>query len=48
MKNKPLKSADNSCCTKPLLKERPLLSPIQAGGLAAVSCTPWCGPTNCA
>ena len=24
------------CSTRPLLKERPLLSPIQAGGLAAV------------
>jgi len=24
------------CCSKPSLKERPLLSPIQAGGLAAV------------
>ncbi len=24
------------CCTKPLLEDRPLLSPIQAGGLAAV------------
>src|ERR1700690_632543 len=28
--------ADAGCCTKPALKERPLLSPIQAGGLAAV------------
>lgn len=25
-----------ACCKKPALKERPLLSPIQAGGLAAV------------
>lgn len=24
------------CCSRPSLKERPLLSPIQAGGLAAV------------
>jgi DNA-binding transcriptional ArsR family regulator len=24
------------CCARPLLEERPLLSPIQAGGLAAV------------
>lgn len=36
MKMKTLKNADASCCTKPALKERPLLSPIQAGGLAAV------------
>ncbi len=28
--------ADDACCTKPPLKERPLLTPIQAGGLAAV------------
>src|SRR5476651_1861522 len=28
--------AEDDCCTKPALKERPLLSPIQAGGLAAV------------
>src|SRR5271169_4850206 len=27
---------DGPCCSKPLLKDRPLLSPIQAGGLAAV------------
>lgn len=26
----------NSCCGKPDLKDRPLLSPIEAGGLAAV------------
>src|SRR3984885_3938858 len=26
-----------NCCNQPSLKERPLLSPIQAGGLAAVS-----------
>jgi len=30
------KSAEASCCTKPALKDRLLLSPIQAGGLAAV------------
>src|SRR5476651_2566726 len=28
--------AEDDCCTKPALKERPLLSPIQAGGLASV------------
>ena len=28
--------AEGECCTKPALKDRPLLSPIQAGGLAAV------------
>src|ERR1022692_398679 len=28
--------AEDNCCTKPDLKDRPLLSPIQAGGLAAV------------
>lgn len=27
---------ETECCEKSLLKERPLLSPIQAGGLAAV------------
>ena len=27
---------EDDCCTKPALKERPLLTPIQAGGLAAV------------
>ena len=26
----------DGCCSKPSLKERPLLTPIQAGGLAAV------------
>jgi ArsR family transcriptional regulator, lead/cadmium/zinc/bismuth-responsive transcriptional repressor len=36
MKMKTAKNADAGCCTKPALKERPLLSPIQAGGLAAV------------
>ena len=35
MKTKTLKTTD-SCCAKPALKERPLLTPIQAGGLAAV------------
>jgi ArsR family transcriptional regulator, lead/cadmium/zinc/bismuth-responsive transcriptional repressor len=35
MKTK-LASADAGCCSKPSLKERPLLTPIQAGGLAAV------------
>lgn len=28
--------AEDDCCTKPALNERPLLTPIQAGGLAAV------------
>ncbi|HLN28186.1 MAG TPA: metalloregulator ArsR/SmtB family transcription factor [Gemmataceae bacterium] len=27
---------EDDCCTKPALKERTLLTPIQAGGLAAV------------
>jgi ArsR family transcriptional regulator, lead/cadmium/zinc/bismuth-responsive transcriptional repressor len=27
---------NNGCCATPALKERPLLTPIQAGGLAAV------------
>ena len=36
MKTKTAKNADAGCCTKPALKDRPLLSPIQAGGLAAV------------
>ncbi len=36
MKKKPKKTADTVCCAKPDLKNRPLLSPIQAGGLAAV------------
>src|SRR5579871_2948488 len=30
------KTPNGACCDQPLLKERPLLSPIQAGGLAAV------------
>lgn len=33
-KAKPRPAAD--CCEKPPLKDRPLMSPIQAGGLAAV------------
>ena len=33
---KTAKSSNTGCCPKPDLKERPLLSPIQAGGLAAV------------
>src|SRR5579862_2315461 len=36
MKTKTIKNADTDCCTKLDLKDRPLLSPIQAGGLAAV------------
>ena len=36
MKTRASKNADAGCCAKPDLKERPLLSPIQAGGLAAV------------
>ena len=36
MKTKAAKNTDAGCCAKPALKERPLLSPIQAGGLAAV------------
>jgi DNA-binding transcriptional ArsR family regulator len=36
MKTKSEKSIEISCCNKPDLKMRPLLSPIQAGGLAAV------------
>jgi ArsR family transcriptional regulator, lead/cadmium/zinc/bismuth-responsive transcriptional repressor len=35
MKTKTSRTSDG-CCAKPTLKERPLLSPIQAGGLAAV------------
>src|SRR5215475_852489 len=35
MKTKPA-NADAGCCSKPSLNERPLLTPIQAGGLAAV------------
>jgi ArsR family transcriptional regulator, lead/cadmium/zinc/bismuth-responsive transcriptional repressor len=36
MKTKTPEHGDASCCSKPSLKERPLLTPIQAGGLAAV------------
>src|SRR5688572_7314070 len=36
MKTKTEKNTGASCCTMPALKDRPLLSPIQAGGLAAV------------
>lgn len=36
MKTKATKRADTGCCARPALKDRPLLSPIQAGGLAAV------------
>src|SRR5215467_1851942 len=36
MKTRTLKNGDAKCCTRPALKDRPLLSPIQAGGLAAV------------
>jgi DNA-binding transcriptional ArsR family regulator len=36
MKTIPTKNSAASCCAKPTLKDRPLLSPIQAGGLAAV------------
>src|SRR5476651_847086 len=36
MKTKTATNADAGCCTKPDLKGRSLLSPIQAGGLAAV------------
>lgn len=36
MKTRTTKASDAGFCTKPDLKGRPLLSPIQAGGLAAV------------
>jgi DNA-binding transcriptional ArsR family regulator len=36
MKAKSQQTKSRGCCTKPALKDRPLLSPIQAGGLAAV------------
>lgn len=36
MKGRPPRRADDDCCSRPVLKGRPLLSPIQAGGLAAV------------
>src|SRR4051794_20734677 len=35
MKSTP-KPGEPGCCTRPALKDRPLLSPVQAGGLAAV------------
>src|SRR6478672_9931478 len=36
MKDKPSRRAGADCCEKPSLKDRPLLSPIQSGGLASV------------
>jgi len=36
MKTKSTKRPASGCCARPALKDRPLLSPIQAGGLAAV------------
>jgi DNA-binding transcriptional ArsR family regulator len=36
MKKKDSREVVSVCCAKPDLKSRPLLSPIQAGGLAAV------------
>jgi DNA-binding transcriptional ArsR family regulator len=36
MKMKKTSRINDGCCAKPTLKERPLLTPIQAGGLAAV------------
>jgi len=36
MKPKPTRRVEAGCCTRPALKDRPLLTPIQAGGLAAV------------
>src|SRR6516164_7974686 len=36
MKTRSPKTADAGCDSRPSLKARPLLSPIQAGGLAAV------------
>src|SRR5581483_4233607 len=36
MKTKAPRSVDAGCCAKPALRDRLLLSPIQAGGLAAV------------
>src|SRR5689334_5767127 len=35
MKSKPVR-IDAGCCTRPALKDRSLMTPIQAGGLAAV------------
>src|SRR5580692_3358018 len=34
--NKPKSRSTIDCCHQPPLKERPMMSPIQAGGLAAV------------
>jgi DNA-binding transcriptional ArsR family regulator len=36
MKAKPTPAPAAGCCARPALKDRPLLSPVQAGGLAAV------------
>src|SRR5277367_6238442 len=36
MKTRTARISELECCSKPSLKKRPLLSPIQAGGLAAV------------
>jgi DNA-binding transcriptional ArsR family regulator len=36
MKRSTATKTDDRCCARPDLKDRPLLSPIQAGGLAAV------------
>src|SRR5499427_4441423 len=36
MRTRTPKPGEASCCSKPSLKDRPLLTPIQAGGLAAV------------
>ena len=36
MRTRTPKTDDVGCCSKPALKDRPLLSPTQAGGLAAV------------
>src|SRR3984957_4213753 len=33
---KPKTRSTGDCCEQPLLRDRPMLSPIQAGGLAAV------------
>src|SRR5437773_714597 len=36
MKNQAARKSERGCCDSPALEDRPLLSPIQAGGLAAV------------
>src|SRR5215471_16139032 len=36
MRTRTPKPGEAGCCTKPALKDRPLLSPVQAGGLTAV------------